>query len=88
MVHIETYQKMQELLRTNLSQYILQHPGEFVLLETNNIQIVTSFYKDKTELERATKKYLGLYGPTFLVSKIPFEKAPHNSITIDTIVKK
>ena len=71
MVHAPTLEAMQKELRDNLQQYVKEHSGEFVLLEGGPLGIITTFYKTKGELEKATEKYKGLFGLTFLSRQIP-----------------
>ncbi|MEK6952364.1 MAG: hypothetical protein AABX29_05085 [Nanoarchaeota archaeon] len=72
MVHLKTLDRMREYLSQNLEQYVREHPGEFILIEGCPFNPLTiTFYKTQEELNAATRKYEGLYGPTFLVKQIP-----------------
>jgi len=73
MVHLSTLEAMREKFRDNLQQYVKEHPGEFVLFEGDASEINATFYKTRKELEQATAKYKGLFGPTFLIEQIPFK---------------
>src|SRR3989338_5525107 len=71
MVDAAVLRKIREHLERNLENYILKRPGYFVFLEQNCGNIKESFYPDKKSLDKAIKKYHGLYEPTFLTEKIP-----------------
>ncbi len=78
MVHLKRYrdhskilERMRKMFEDNLQHYVKEHPGEYVLFETNGLEITETFYETKEELYRATAGYEGLFGPTFLIEKIP-----------------
>lgn len=72
MVHLETLERMRKHFGENLEEYVRNHSGQFVLIEGCSLnQLTVTFYRTQEELRVATKKYEGLYGPTFLVEQIP-----------------
>jgi len=71
MVDVRILQEMYMHYQDNLQKYIQVHPGEYVLLEQDTGRIKEAFFKTEKELEKAFKKYNGLYGPTFYHGKIP-----------------
>jgi hypothetical protein len=77
MVHLETLIRLRTYLKNNLENYCKEHPSEYILLEPEGLSgIKETFYKTQKELSKATAKYEGMYGPTFLPEKIP-KKSTH-----------
>ena len=79
-VRIETRNEMRGIFRENLPEYFRDHPGKYVLFETEGFKIRARFY-NKKELKKATAKYDGVYGGTFFSAKIPKTKKKLKEIT-------
>lgn len=73
MTNYQLAAKLGEHYHNNLERYVKEHPGEYILIEEYGSE---TFYKDKSELDRAIdKKYGKVYGSTFFGTQIP-EKMP------------
>jgi hypothetical protein len=73
MVSIDVLMHMKQHYEKNLPKYILKHKNEYLLLEEWEGGIKESFYTTSQELSRATARYKGLLGPTFITRKIPIK---------------
>jgi hypothetical protein len=72
MVFLPLYQKMQQHYKKNLRNYVLNHPGEYVLFESDEFSNLNeSFFESERALKKATRKYEVFFGPTFFAQRIP-----------------
>jgi hypothetical protein len=73
MVSISVLAEMRQHYKENLSKYVKEHKGEYLLLEQGHKgEIIESFYKTESELEGITKRTVGIFGPTTFTEKIPY----------------
>ena len=71
MVHLPTLNGMRKHYKDHVREYIRAHGGEYILIESGkNFDFEISFFRTRSGLDRAIKKYGGFYGPTILTERI------------------
>lgn len=77
MVCVATMQAQREHFDKNLGKYKKEHPGEWIIIDSN---IRATFYKTEEDYNKALEPYRNSFGPGILHDRIPFDrkKAEYN----------
>lgn len=85
MVCLPLLQEMREFYKKSLEEYVKNHPGEWVIIQSGRRGLEAIFYKKRKEFDEEISKYKGRIGATFLTQRIP--NLPYDVCEEDQILK-